>query len=92
MVGLLTIVQSIMAISGIAFALLMRSVIDHAVSKEYEEFWQSVVALAVLICLQLLLRFVNRFLEEDTHAAIENRLRQKTLHGILQSNAGSITV
>ncbi|MBQ2986061.1 MAG: ABC transporter ATP-binding protein [Tyzzerella sp.] len=86
MVGLLTIVQSIMAISGIAFALLMRSVIDHAVSKEYEEFWQSVVALAVLICLQLLLRFVNRFLEEDTHAAIENRLRQKTLHGILQSN------
>ena len=86
MVGLLTIVQSIMAISGLAFALLMRSVIDHAVSKEYEEFWQSVVALAVLICLQLLLRFVNRFLEEDTHAAIENRLRQKTLHGILQSN------
>ena len=86
MVGLLTIVQSIMAISGIAFALLMRSVIDHAVSKEYEEFWQSVVALAVLICLQLLLRFVNRFLEEDTHAAIENRLRQKTLHGIIQSN------
>ena len=86
MIGLLTIVQSIMAISGIIFALLMRSVIDHAVSKEYEEFWQSVTALAILICLQLLLRFINRFLEEDTHAAIENRLRQKTLHGILQSD------
>ncbi len=90
MVGILTAVQSVMAISGIVFALLMRSVIDHAVSKEYEEFWHSVVALAVLICLQLLLRFVNRFLEEDTHAAIENRLRQKTLHGILRSDYGHV--
>ena len=90
MVGLLTIVQSIMAISGIVFALLMRSVIDHAVSKEYQEFWHSVTALAILICLQLLLRFVNRFLEEDTHAAIENRLRQKTLHGILRSDYGHV--
>ena len=90
MVGLLTIVQSIMAISGIVFALLMRSVIDHAVSKEYQEFWHSVAALAILICLQLLLRFVNRFLEEDTHAAIENRLRQKTLHGILRNDYGYV--
>ena len=33
MIGLLTVIQSIMAISGIVFALLMRSVIDNAVSK-----------------------------------------------------------
>ncbi|MBQ2922057.1 MAG: ABC transporter ATP-binding protein [Tyzzerella sp.] len=86
MIGLLTFIQSIMAISGIVFALLMRSVIDNAVSKEYTAFWHAVFALALLICLQILLRFGNRFLEEDTHAAIENRLRQKTLQGILQTD------
>ena len=82
MIVLLTVIQSIMAISGIVFALLMRSVIDCAVAKDDTAFWYSVVALAILICLQILLRFGNRFLEEDTHAAIENRLRQKTLQGI----------
>ena len=86
MIGLLTVIQSIMAISGIVFALLMRSVIDNAVSKDYTAFWRAVIALALLICLQILLRFGNRFLEEDTHAAIENRLRQKTLQGILQTD------
>lgn len=86
MVVLLAIIQSVMAISGIVFALLMRSVIDNAVMKDYTAFGRAVVALAILICLQILLRFCNRFLEEDTHAAIENRLRQKTLQGILQTD------
>ena len=86
MIGLLTVIQSVMAISGIVFALLMRSVIDSAILKDYREFGHSVVALTALICLQILLRFGNRFLEEDTYAAIENRLRQKTLQGILQTN------
>ena len=54
MIGLLTVIQSIMAISGIVFALLMRSVIDNAVSKDYTAFWRAVIALALLICLQIL--------------------------------------
>ena len=90
MVVLLTVIQSVMAISGIVFALLMRSVIDCAVAKDDTAFWYSVVALAILICLQILLRFGNRFLEEDTHAVIENRLRQKTLQGILGTDFGRV--
>lgn len=86
MIVLLAVVQSVMAISGIVFALLMRSVIDHAVEKEETAFWRAVIALAILIGFQILLRFCNRFLEEDAHAAIENRLRRKTLKGILGSD------
>lgn len=90
MVVMLTIIQSVMALSGIAFALLMSQVIDNAVGKDYTAFWQSVIALAILVCAQIILRFVNRFLEEDTHAVIENRLRQKTFRGILQSDYGQM--
>lgn len=86
MVVMLTVIQSVMAISGIVFALLMSRVIDSAVLGEGTAFWRAVVALAILICVQILLRFCNRFLEEDTHAAIENRLRQKTFRGILHTD------
>lgn len=90
LIVLLTVLQSVMALSGIAFALLMSSVIDYAILKEYPAFWKSAAALAILICLQILMRFINRFLEEDTNAAIENRLRQKTLQGILQTDFADV--
>ena len=86
MVVMLAAIQSIMAISGIIFALLMRGVIDNAVAKDNAAFWQAVSALAILICLQIVLRFINRFWEEDTHAAIENGLRLKMFQGILQTD------
>ena len=85
MVAILTVIQCVLALSGIAFALIMSRVIDNAVAGKDTAFWKSVIALAILICVQIMLRFANRFLEDDTHAAIENRLRQKTMHGILQS-------
>lgn len=90
MVVLLALIQSVMAISGIAFALMMSRVIDNATSGDYSAFWRAVIALAILIFGQILLRFVNRFLEDDTHAAIENRLRQKTFRGILQTDFSKV--
>lgn len=83
MIGVLTLLQCVMAISGIVFALLMRSVIDCAIARDEAAFGRAVVTLALLICLQIILRFANRFLEEDTDAAIENCLRRKTLQGVL---------
>lgn len=86
MIVMLTVIQSVMAISGIVFALLMSRVIDNAVLGETTAFWRAVIALAILICAQIILRFCNRYLEEDAHAAIENRLRQKTFSGILHTD------
>ncbi len=90
MIVTLTVLQSAMAISGILFALLMSQVIDNASPGKKSAFWQSVIALAILIAVQILMRFVNRFLEDDTHAAIENRLRQKAMQGILQSDFSDV--
>jgi ATP-binding cassette subfamily B protein len=90
MIVLLTVVQSLMAVSGIAFALMMSRVIDSAVYKQRTVFVYAVIALAVLICVQIALRFVNRYLEDDTRAVIENRMRQKTLEGILQTDFSKI--
>lgn len=90
MIVFLCIIQSVLAASGVVFAVLMRNVIDCAVDGEAIGFWKAVIALALLIAGQVILRWVERFAEDDTRAAIENRLRQKTFQGILKTEYGKM--
>lgn len=85
LIGFLGIIQCALAISGIAFALIMRKAIDCAVSGIMREFYVAAIGLAVLILMQIGLRALNRFVEDDTRAVIDNRLRQKVFRGILKS-------
>ena len=90
LIALLCVIQSALAISGIVFALLMRRAIDCAVSGQMTAFYQSAIGIAILIFMQIGLRALNRFVEDDTKAVIDNRLRQKTFHGILKSEYGDV--
>ena len=89
-VALLCVIQSALALSGIAFALLMRRSIDSAVLGQMSNFYQSAIWLAILIFTQLGMRSLNRFVEDDTKAVIDNRLRQKMFHGILKSEYSNV--
>lgn len=88
LIAFLCVIQSTLAISGIVFALLMRQAIDSAVSGEIIAFYHSAIGLAILIFAQIGLRALNCFVEDDTKAAVENRLRQRMFHGILKSEYG----
>ena len=90
LIALLCMIQSALAISGIVFALLMRSAIDCAVSGQMSTFYQSAIGIALLIFMQIAMRALNRFVEDDTKAVIDNRLRQKMFHGILKSEYGDV--
>ena len=90
LVAVISILQSLLAISSIAFALIMRQAIDNATAGNYPGFKWSVIMLVVLIAGQVALRWLNRFFEDDTRAAIENRLRQKAFQGILRADYGKI--
>ena len=85
LIAFLCVIQSALAISGIVFALLMRRAIDCAVSGQVSAFYQSAISIAVLIFAQIILRALNNYVEEDTRAVIDNRLRQRVFHGILKS-------
>ena len=95
MIVLLGVLQSVLAICGIVFALLMRraidSAIDSAVSGRMLEFQRPVIALVGMILLQMVLYAVHRYLEEDTRAVVENRFRQKLFHGILAKEYKDVT-
>lgn len=90
MIWVLAVLQSLMAIGGVIFALLLRQGINNATSGENTKFVQSVVALVVLILVQIGMQALNRFLEDDTRAVIENRLRQEVFHGILKKEYAKI--
>lgn len=95
MIVLLGVLQSVLAICGIVFALLMRraidSAIDSAVSGRMLEFQRAVIALVGIIFLQMVLYALHRYLEEDTRAVVENRFRQKVFHGILAKEYKDVT-
>ena len=90
LIGLLSLIQSALAVSGIAFALTMREAIDNAVFGKSTAFYHAALAVVILILLQIGLRALNRFVEDDTKAVTDNRLRQKVFHGILKSEYGDI--
>lgn len=90
LIALLCVIQSALAISGIVFALLMRRAIDCAVAGQMMPFYQSVIGIAILITMQIAMRALNRFVEDDTRAVIDNRLRQRLFHGILKSEYGDV--
>lgn len=80
----LGLLQSLLAVGGILFALLLRQGINGAVNGQGRIFYQSIVALIILILVQLGLQALNRFLDDDVRAAIENQLRRKTFRGVLK--------
>ena len=88
MIVLLSVLQSILAISGIFFALIMKEIIDYAVDGNRDGFIKAIIALALVILMQLTIRWVGRFLEDDTRAVIENRFRQKVFGEILRTEYG----
>ncbi len=90
MIGVLSVLQSAMALSSIVFALLMRQAIDSATSGWMTAFEQAVIALIVLVLLQIGMYALNRFLEDDTRAVIDNRLRQRVFRGILKKEYAEI--
>lgn len=86
MIALLVVIQGALAASGVYFALLMREVVDCAVALERTDFWQAILKLALLIVGQVIFRWLERFIEDDTKAAVENRLRQNAFAGILKTD------
>ena len=90
LIAVLALLQSVLAASGIVFALIMREVVDCAMAGNRESFWKAIVSLALLIVCQVILRWVEKFVEDDTRAAIDNRLRQKTFSEILRTDYAKI--
>lgn len=88
---LLTIIQTVLGISSVIFAVILRNVIDSVTSENRSGFFFFLVILAVLVSVQIILRAVVRWLEEKSRSSIENVLKDRFFSEILRKDYASVT-
>lgn len=89
-IAVLALIQTVLGLSGVCSALLLRSVINAAMAGERGGFYFYITALIVLFCVQLLLQAVNRLSEEYTRSALENRLKRRLFSALLNKEYGAV--
>lgn len=91
LVGLLVVVQAVLSVSSIAFAFILRRIINMAVQGASTGFRSSFVLLAGVIAAQIALGAAGRFLSEYTTTTVENRFKQQLFAALLTGNYASVT-
>ena len=91
LMGLLVVVQTVLSVSSIAFAFVLRRIINMAVDGVQGGFWASLALLVGILLGQIVLSAAGRFLSEYTSAAVENRFKQRLFAALLTGNYASVT-
>ncbi len=91
LVGFLVIVQALLSILGIAFAFILRQIINMAVDGSQNGFRMAFVQLIIIIMAQIALSAVSRFLNEYTSSTVENRFKQRLFSTLLTGRYASVT-
>ena len=86
----LLLVQSVLALCGVAYALVLRALIDAAVAGLRPQFLRSAAWLIGLILFQIALRAVERHFSEYTRATLENRFKSRLFATLLQKDYASV--
>lgn len=87
----LLLVQMLLGISSVFYALLLRGLIDGAVAHDSSKMLTYCVLFAALVVGQIALRAVLRFLEEYAKATYENAFKSRLFAGLLTHNYGAVT-
>ncbi len=91
LVGLLTLTQTLLGVTGVGNALILRSLIDAAVTKDGEMFRCVSIGFIAFITVQIALRAANRFLEEYIRSTMENRCKKRLLANLLKRDYAAVT-
>ena len=90
-VGCLVLIQTLLGLSAVLYAFLLRSLIDAAVGHSREGLARSAFFLVALVLAQLLLRALNRFLQEFCVSDLENRLKKRLFSCLLRRDYAAVT-
>lgn len=88
---ILTVLQSAVSVSMVAFALIMRQAIDAAVEGNRNSFIIFAIFLGGIILFQLALRFFIRKTDEAVRADTENALKERSYRTILGRSYASLS-
>ena len=90
LVGVLVAIQAVLSVSSIAFAFVLRRIINMAVDGARGGFWASLALLVGILLGQIMLSATGRFLSEYTSAAVENRFKHRLFSALLTGDYASV--
>ena len=90
LVGVLVAIQAVLSVSSIAFAFVLRRIINMAVDGVQGGFWASLALLVGILLGQIVLSATGRFLNEYTSAAVENRFKHRLFSALLTGDYASV--
>ncbi len=90
-VAVLLLVQAVLGISSVVYAMLLREIINAAVGGDSAGFVRASAAFAGLVVFQIALRAVNRFFEEFCRSGMENRFKGRLFSALLSKDYASVT-
>lgn len=90
LVGVLVAVQAVLSVSGIAFAFVLRRIINMAVDGAWGSFWAALAALVGILLGQIILSAAGRFLNEYTSSTVENRFKHQLFSALLTGDYASV--
>ncbi|MBP0968830.1 MAG: ABC transporter ATP-binding protein [Oscillospiraceae bacterium] len=85
-IATLTAVQALNGASGVLYALLLREVVDAASAHVADGFRRYVIFLLALVCAQLAIRAVIRWLTELSKSTFENIFKKRLMDTLLHSD------
>lgn len=89
-IAALMFVQSLNGASGVLYALLLRNIVDMAVSHDSTGFWTQAVLTLLLVIGQIAIRAVIRWLNELSKATFENIFKERLMRNILRKDFASV--
>lgn len=90
-IGALLLIQALLGISGVGYAMLLRELINAAVDGEERRFFGAAAFFGGLVALQIALRAVSRFFEEYARSTMENRFKKRLFDALLKREYGAVT-
>lgn len=90
-VGVLVIIQALISLSGVAYALLLRRVIDEAANGNKAGFFNALGLVVSLVVAQILMRAFSRYLEDYVKIHTENAYKKRLFNQILKKDFGAVS-
>ena len=87
----LVVVQSLLSLSSVCYAFILRRIINAAVDGNRDVFFLSIAVLIGVLCAQILMQAVGRFLNEYTSAVVENKFKARLFSNLLFGDYSSVT-
>ena len=87
----LTLIQAMTGGAGVLYALLLRNIVDSAVTRELVSFRQNVICLAALVLILIGVGAIVRWLHEQARADIENLFKKRLADMILRKDYAAIS-